>query len=41
MAAKIESDRLNYIRMNQAALRSTNYKGLTDALNGNDELENI
>ena len=41
MAAKIESDRLNYIRMNQASLRSTTYRGLTDALNDNDDLENV
>ncbi|XP_078251661.1 uncharacterized protein LOC144591268 isoform X1 [Rhinoraja longicauda] len=41
MAAKIENDRLNYIRLNQASLRSTTYKGLTDALNDNDDLDNI
>jgi len=41
MEAEIESDRLNYIRMNQALLRSTTYRGLTDALNDNDDLENV
>ncbi|XP_078280432.1 uncharacterized protein LOC144607444 [Rhinoraja longicauda] len=41
MAAKIENDRLNYIRLNQASLRSTTYKGLTDTLNDNDDLDNI
>ncbi|XP_078276218.1 uncharacterized protein LOC144605050 [Rhinoraja longicauda] len=41
MAAKIESDRFNYIRVNQPSLRSTTYRGLTDALNDNDDLDNI
>ncbi|XP_055487448.1 uncharacterized protein LOC129694725 [Leucoraja erinacea] len=41
MAAKMEGDRLNYIRMNQVLLRSTTYKGLTDALHDDDDLENI
>ncbi|XP_055521948.1 uncharacterized protein LOC129716088 [Leucoraja erinacea] len=41
MAAKMEGDRLNYIRMNQVSLRSTTYKGLTDALHDDDDLENI
>ena len=39
MAAKIESDKLNNIRMNQALLRSTTYRGLMDALNDDDDLE--
>ncbi|XP_032871835.1 uncharacterized protein LOC116968956 [Amblyraja radiata] len=41
MAAKIEAERLNYFRLNQASLRSTTYKGLMDALNDNHDLENI
>ncbi|XP_055514228.1 uncharacterized protein LOC129710949 [Leucoraja erinacea] len=41
MAAKMEGDRLNYFRMNQVSLRSTTYKGLTDALHDDDDLENI
>ena len=40
MAVKIELDRLTYILLNQEALRSITYKGLTDALNDNDRLEN-
>ena len=36
MAVKIELDRLTYILLNQEALRSITYKGLTDALSDND-----
>lgn len=32
MAAKIEHERLSYIQMNQATLRSTTYKAFADAL---------
>ncbi|XP_076055107.1 uncharacterized protein LOC143033489 [Oratosquilla oratoria] len=41
MAGKIEVDRLNYIRLNQASLRLTAYRGFVDALNDNDYLSNI
>ena len=41
MAAKIEGDRLNYIRQNQSALRSTTYRGFIDALDDKDDLNNI
>ncbi|XP_059168222.1 uncharacterized protein LOC131950184 [Physella acuta] len=41
MAAKMEGERLNFIRTNQVSLRSSTYKGLTDALNDNDDLQNI
>ena len=44
MAAKIEVDRLNYIRLNQTSLRSTTRRlcrGFVDALNGNGDLTNI
>ena len=41
MAAKIETNDLNYLKLNQPALRSTTFSGLTDALNDNDRLQDI
>lgn len=37
MAAKIEAERLNYIRLYQSTLRCTTYRGFVDALNDGDD----
>jgi hypothetical protein len=41
MYAKIESERLNYLRFNQAALRSEEYIHLQDAIVNDGDVNNI